>query len=187
MHASHNCPTLIGNVAATLHQAGLRVCGEGRSSAFRRRPGCGLASKVGPHADTLSSSSRARAGARELKITISCFGRPSELMANAVRSPRRLSRPYETHTSTNTARARARCASFVAHITWICRACTGVQDSPSTGDAPRSRYGSSKREGAAVAARLSGRHPSRRPRPRDRIQLTCAAPRVRVCAGIIAA
>ena len=53
-------------------------------------------------------------------------------MANAVRSPRRLFRPHETHASTHAARARARRASFVAHITWICRAFTGVQVSLST-------------------------------------------------------
>ena len=104
-------------------------------------------------------------------------------MANACVSPRRLFRPYESHASTHAARPRARCASLVAHITWICRAFTGVQESLSTGDAPRSRYGSSKGEGAAVAARSCGRHPSRRPRPRDRIPLTCAAPRACARAG----
>ena len=108
-------------------------------------------------------------------------------MANVVRTPRPLLRPYEPQPSTHAARSLARCASFVAHITWICRAFTGVQESLSTGDATRIRYGPSKRERAAVAAQSCGRRPSRRPRPRSHIQLTYAAPRARACAGIVVA
>ena len=128
--------------------------------------------------------SRRRARAENHNLMFRSTG---ELMANACVSPRRLFRPYESHASTHAARARARCASFVAHITWICRAFTGVQVSLSTGDAPRSRYGSSKRDGAAEAALSCVRRPSRRPRPCSRIQLTSAAPRACARAGVVVA
>ena len=115
-----------GSVERIPQAPGLWACVEGRSA---RR-----------YVIFIFSRSRRRARAENHNLM---FRSTSELMANAVRSPRRLFRPYESHASTHAARARARCASFVAHITWICRAFTGVQESLSTGDAPRSRYGSS--------------------------------------------
>ena len=170
--------------------AQLRVCGEGRSSAFRRRPGCGLVSKLGPHADTLSSSSRARAGARELKITISCFGRPSELMANAVRhAASALPSIRHPHLHAHRARSRPLRVFRRAHhvdMSRVHRRAGIAEHRRRTAEQVRIEQ-TNTIDRAAEAALSCDRRPSRRPRPCSRIQLTCAALRACARAGVVVA